>query len=121
MTQNQWLKLMTYGRRLGCHQLAERSFFFRGFQFPVCARCTGVFIASIISLPVFFFYELPIFLCVILSGIMFADWFVQRIGLLPSTNVRRFVTGLAGGYGYATLYYHLFKFLFLFLKKIILN
>ncbi|MGG7175281.1 DUF2085 domain-containing protein [Clostridium neonatale] len=25
----------------GCHQLPDRSFFIRSYQFPICARCTG--------------------------------------------------------------------------------
>lgn len=34
------------GNNSGCHQLAERSFFYKGYQFPVCARCTGVTIGQ---------------------------------------------------------------------------
>ena len=44
-----WIKYMKYGKILGCHQKPERSFFYKGYQFPVCARCTGVVISSIIS------------------------------------------------------------------------
>ena len=29
-----------------CHQRPERSFFFDGFQFPVCARCTGLYVSA---------------------------------------------------------------------------
>ena len=32
------------GNHSGCHQMPERSFFYKGKQFPVCARCTGVII-----------------------------------------------------------------------------
>ena len=38
--------------RLICHRIPERSFFFRGHQFPVCARCTGFYI----SLAIYFIY-----------------------------------------------------------------
>ncbi|MCB7430270.1 DUF2085 domain-containing protein, partial [Erysipelatoclostridium ramosum] len=27
-----------------CHQKAERSFFIHGYQCPVCARCSGLYI-----------------------------------------------------------------------------
>jgi uncharacterized membrane protein len=29
-----------------CHQLPERSFFWDGRQFPVCARCTGLYLSG---------------------------------------------------------------------------
>lgn len=46
-------KLMVIGRATGCHQLPERSFSFRGKQFPVCARCTGVFIGEVLGIFLF--------------------------------------------------------------------
>ena len=49
-----WIRLMEIGEALGCHQMPERSFFINGFQFPVCARCTGVIISAIIATIVFF-------------------------------------------------------------------
>lgn len=36
--QNRWVKLMCFGRKLGCHQMPERSFFIEDYQLPVCAR-----------------------------------------------------------------------------------
>ena len=39
-----WIKLMEIGAMTGCHQMPERSFFFKGYQFPVCERCTGLLI-----------------------------------------------------------------------------
>ena len=38
------------GEASGCHRMPERSFFFKGYQFPVCARCTGVAIGQFIAL-----------------------------------------------------------------------
>jgi uncharacterized membrane protein len=29
-----------------CHQRPERSFFLDGHQFPVCARCTGLYLSG---------------------------------------------------------------------------
>jgi uncharacterized membrane protein len=32
-----------------CHQMPERSFFWDGHQFPVCARCTGLYASAAIG------------------------------------------------------------------------
>lgn len=107
----QWLTLMHVGERLGCHQMPERSFFYHNYQFPVCARCTGVIISALIALIVFIKKKISITVCVIMSCVMFADWFIQFIGLRDSTNKRRFVTGLIGGFGYSTLHLYFYRFI----------
>lgn len=33
-----------------CHQLPDRSFFLDGRQFPVCARCTGLYLSGLAGL-----------------------------------------------------------------------
>lgn len=48
-----WLKLMKMGARLGCHQRPDRSFFYKGYQFPVCARCTGLFVGYFVGIAIF--------------------------------------------------------------------
>lgn len=102
-------KIMSIARTSGCHQMPERSFFIKGKQFPICARCTGVLIGNLIAYIMFFIYQLPPNLCVIGCAIMFTDWFVQYIGIRESTNVRRLITGIIGGYSLATLYCLLIK------------
>lgn len=96
---------MEIGAATGCHQMPERSFFVRGYQLPVCARCTGVFLGKFIADIMLIFKKVvsPVWALVLLL-IMGADWFAQRIGLLESTNPRRFVTGILGGIGMAFLY-----------------
>ncbi|NLG05113.1 MAG: DUF2085 domain-containing protein [Clostridia bacterium] len=125
--------IRTIGNLSGCHQMPERSFFYKGKQFPVCARCTGVSIGQFLSvvcnialilhqknasfkdkttidvtrpsrLAVFPF--LPSF---VMLGTMGFDWLLQEIKLLPSTNPRRFVTGILGGFGLFNLYFILFR------------
>ena len=104
------MKLLTYaqlmrpGRSSGCHQMPERSFFIRGKQFPVCARCTGVMIGNIAAYVMFFLYAIPQEICILGCATMFLDWFVQYIGIRESTNVRRLVTGMIGGLSLTTLY-----------------
>lgn len=112
MTNQQWIRIMKIGERLGCHQMPERSFFYKGFQFPVCARCTGVILSSIAAFFVFLKKKLSISICLLMSGIMFIDWFLQHRGILESTNRRRLITGLIGGFGYSTLHLHFYKFIF---------
>lgn len=108
-------ELIIIGNHSGCHQLPERSFFYHGKQFPVCARCTGVVIGQIISLLSMLFCRVlnPI-LSILFLLIMGIDWFLQWIGILHSTNMRRFITGIIGGYGLFHLYMNIIKLL---LKK----
>ena len=39
---------------LVCHQLPERSFHISGVQFPVCARCTGLYLGAAAGMVVLF-------------------------------------------------------------------
>lgn len=87
-----------------CHRKPERSFFIKGHQFPVCARCTGFYTALILYLiyiciysyvPSFEMFILGIIL-LILCGI---DGTTQYFGYRESNNKLRFVTGLIGGFG----------------------
>ena len=103
MSDEKWIKLMLFGHKLGCHQMPERSFFIHGYQFPVCARCTGVYTAYIIAAIVFWIKPLDYKICILFCVIMFLDWLIQRIGIMQSTNARRLVTGLMGGYAVMTL------------------
>jgi uncharacterized membrane protein len=41
-----------------CHQLPERSFFLDGQQFPVCARCTGLYASGLAGLAGWFVIKL---------------------------------------------------------------
>ncbi|MDD3137943.1 MAG: DUF2085 domain-containing protein [Lachnospiraceae bacterium] len=107
-----WVKLMRIGNIMGCHQLPERSFFFKKYQFPVCARCTGVIISSIIAIFTYFFYPINIITAFLLSFIMFLDWFIQFLKIKPSTNSRRLITGIIGGYGVATIQMYIYTYLF---------
>lgn len=93
------------GNHSGCHQMPERSFFYHGKQFPVCARCTGVtlgqagaLLAAAFKIPVSFG------LSVFLLAVMGADWCLQAFRIRESTNPRRFITGICGGFGLFSLY-----------------
>ena len=96
--------LMRLGHGSGCHQMPERSFAYKGNQFPICARCTGVLFGNVIAYGLFLFYALPIQYCVAGCSVMFADWLIQHLRIRSSTNLRRLVTGVVGGYATSTLY-----------------
>lgn len=116
-----WLKLMKVGKILGCHQMPQRSFFYKDFQFPICARCTGVIISAFIVLPLFFFYKLDIRLAILMSFIMFFDWFIQFLKIKQSTNIRRFITGLIGGFGWTYIHLYLYSYLYKLIRFILLT
>ena len=79
--------------------MPDRSFFIKGHQFPVCARCTGVLIGYILGIALHFLVGTYIVYCVIACAIMFIDWYIQYLEIKMSTNIRRFITGILGGYG----------------------
>lgn len=110
-----WIKIMQIGAKTGCHQRADRSFFYKGYQFPICARCTGVligYVAVLICIPFF----LPSFvLGITFCAVMFIDWFIQFVKIKESTNIRRLITGVIGGYGIITCEVNIVLFLLLLL------
>lgn len=97
--------IRTIGNESGCHQRPERSFFYKGKQFPVCARCTGVFVGHTVAVFLFFLKkQIPLGKCCLLMGIMGVDWGIQELGIKESTNRRRVVTGFCGGLGLFSIY-----------------
>lgn len=115
-----WISLMEYGHKIGCHQMPKRSFFLNGYQFPVCARCTGVIIGEFISIiAIIFNINFDIKLYIILLLFMGLDWFIQYINLLESNNARRLITGLLGGIGLIGIYYYILIGLIELLKNIL--
>ena len=98
-----YLRMMMLGSASGCHQRADRSFKYKGYQFPVCARCTGVLIGYLLSVPMYLFWGESVLLCISCMGVMFIDWLIQYLKICSSTNLRRLFTGIAGGYGLMTI------------------
>lgn len=113
-----WKKFMAFGSRLGCHQMPERSFFIKGYQFFVCARCTGVISGEIIAIATFFFIKPSLILSLLLLIPMAVDWGLQYLKILESTNIRRFISGLISSIGLTFLYIKFFVFIFKLLIKL---
>jgi uncharacterized membrane protein len=98
-----WIWLMRIGAMTGCHQMHERSLFFRGYQFPVCARCTGLFIGQITGIALFMlllnFNIKLLLLCTVFSAALLGiDGFFQLKKIWVSTNFRRLFTGTLCGF-----------------------
>lgn len=95
---------MHLGGYAGCHQRYDRSFYVGHYQFPVCARCTGVLIGQILGVTFLLLdFRASVLFSAGLMLITLIDWSVQKIGLYESTNIRRVVTGILGGFGYVNL------------------
>jgi uncharacterized membrane protein len=102
---------MKWGAHMGCHQLPSRSFFWRSYQFPLCARCTGVLLGSLLGIPLLFFIRpswsfLFLFLPLILDGGS------QLLGWRSSNNFLRLITGMLSGIAMLFLFARFFTYLF---------
>lgn len=87
-----------------CHQKPERSFFIKGHQFPVCARCTGFYAGLAVYLIINHFYKHSYDLNMLLISMALMvpvaiDGVTQYFGPRESTNTLRFITGFIGGIG----------------------
>lgn len=108
---------------VACHRMPHRSFFWRGTQLPVCARCTGMLLGYLAILPALFMaIPLPWALWGMLMNVpVYVDGMSQAMGWRESNNPLRFATGLAGGIGQVavvsalgqwvgnTMYHYLFQ------------
>lgn len=85
---------------IACHRKPERSFFFKGKQFPVCARCTGIHIGYI-TFPLFMFnvFTLNIWWTIALMLPTYIDGLTQTFLKRESNNFIRVTTGLMAGIG----------------------
>ena len=78
--------------------MPERSFKYKGKQFPLCARCTGIFIGYF-TFPIFQFQiiEPSLLLIILLSIPMFVDSITQSMNYRESNNLLRVITGFFFG------------------------
>lgn len=91
--------------RLACHRIPDRCFHWRGRPIPLCARCLGCLIGQVVACAVLMLGgALPWQWCVGLVGVLGIDWSAQQYLGFMSTNVRRLLTGVAGGVGATGLY-----------------
>ena len=101
-----------------CHCRADRSFFYKGKQFPICARCTGEFIGMIVCIPIAFKIKNLNWLYIILLSLpLIVDGFIQLFTNYESNNFRRIITGFLFGIAFIFILLKLHYFAF----KIALN
>ena len=81
-----------------CHRKPERSFFWKGKQFPFCARCTGIYLGYL-SIPVFIFVTMNLWLSLLLIVPTTLDGLTQAYFNRESNNILRLITGLMAGIG----------------------
>ena len=110
-----WIKSMElFNKYWGCHQLPERSFFFKDYQFPICARCTGIIIGEILGLFLFFIiHNINFLILIVLLLPMIIDGAIQYLKIYSSNNIRRVLTGLLFGFSFIYLVLKIVKLIFL--------
>lgn len=107
-----WAFLMRLGNRCGCHQREDRSFKIKGWQFPICSRCTGILTGQLIGLILYLLaLKIPIYIDLVFLLIMFLDWFIQFKKIKESTNLRRFLTGNLAGIAQMSILIKLIMFI----------
>ena len=95
-----------------CHRKPERSFYSKGRQFPVCARCTGIHIGYL-TFPIFTFniFSLNIWITFALIAPTCLDGLHQAFFKRESNNILRVSTGLIAGIGMMSLVSIIGKFI----------
>ncbi|MGJ8683035.1 MAG: DUF2085 domain-containing protein [Nonlabens sp.] len=83
-----------------CHRKPERSFFWKGKQFPLCARCTGIY-GAFILFPFFSigFFKIDWLWSLLLMVPTIVDGLTQAYYNRESNNIIRVTTGIAAGIG----------------------
>lgn len=97
-----------------CHQIPERSFFAGGYQLPVCARDTGLYLGFALGLAALWFlhrddrpsllppWPVNALIAVFISSLVY-DGASSYMGLRETTNDIRLLTGMLAGWGLSAL------------------
>ena len=111
---------MTKIEWVDCHRMPSRSFFYKKKQFPVCARCTGIYLGFFVMIRLLWFYQIGMILSAILILPTLIDGLTQAYLNRESTNFLRFTTGVLAGIGMSgfseRITYHTYKFIELLLS-----
>lgn len=87
----------------GCHCRPERSFHYKGVQFPICARCTGELAGILIAVLTHVAGHPGAVWSAVLLAPLVLDGVIQLCTPYESRNLRRLWTGVLFGYGLTNL------------------
>lgn len=87
-----------------CHRKPERTFKIRGRYFPVCSRCTGMYLGAFSYFAMVYWVYVQynwviIVLALLIMSPTFTDGLTQLLLRRESTNALRFSTGILAGIG----------------------
>ena len=85
---------MKLGAKLGCHQMPERSFFYKEYQFPVCARCTGLILGYFLGILIYSLNVIDLKIAILLCIPLVIDGGSQYLKWRMSNQVLRLLTGV---------------------------
>jgi uncharacterized membrane protein len=85
-----------------CHQIAYKSIEINGFNFLVCARCSGIYFGGLLSSIIFLFFSVPysfkISYIFIAAIPMAADVILYSIGIYSYSKIIALATGFLFGF-----------------------
>ena len=86
-----------------CHRIPERTFKYKGKYFPICSRCTGLYLGIFSYFSYACIFHIDHYILTYLGLLMiiptFIDGSTQFLGFRVSNNKLRFFTGIFGGIG----------------------
>lgn len=95
----------------GCHQMPERSFFYKEYQFPLCARCTGIAIGHFVAVCAAPFRTFNLSIATLMIPLA-VDGTIQYCTAYESNNIKRLLTGVLYGFAFSSIICRIIKKLF---------
>lgn len=78
----------------GCHQKPDRSFFINGNKMAICKRCFGIALGVYIFIPIFYLFDLKVYVLALLILPLLIDGFSQLFTSYRSNTFKRIATGI---------------------------
>lgn len=94
-----WLPIV-----FGCHCREDRTLYYKGNKFPICARCTGELVGIILACFMYHFIKINLVWLLLIMIPMLLDGFIQLLTKYESNNSKRFITGLLFGISLSYLF-----------------